>query len=68
MLLVLKSVQADERPHKNMPNSAKTTSNYAHLVSFSSSYRGASYQMPIQTVVVPHREIQEANTNPMAVL
>ena len=24
--------------------------------------------MPVQSVVVPHREIQEANTNPMAVL
>ena len=24
--------------------------------------------MPVQSVVVPHREIQEANTNPVAVL
>ena len=48
-----------------MPNLAKKTS-YAHLVLFSSSYQGASYQMPVWSVVVPHREIQETNTNPMA--
>ena len=44
---ILKSVQADESLTKTCITRLKKPSNYAHLVSFSSSYRGASYQMPV---------------------
>ena len=49
-----------------MSNFSKKTSNYVHLVSFSGSYRGASYQMLGLSVVVPTGKIKEPNTNSIA--